>query len=182
VKRRDPWPRANAPSKAAADPELSGEDATKRSHRRVLTWFASRWRNHQPKRAEKPHLKFSGRKALDGPATRPQTPLAVENSVGKLAAPARVAPNASPGKREWRTPIPHLSLLDRKVGQGLIVLGRETTNIERPTPHVQFVGIASHGVTCTFKVGCQGWTCFQPNKNSTCARARLVTIYANKIN
>ena len=31
--------------------------------------------------------KFSDCKALDGPATRPnQTPLAVENSVGKLAA------------------------------------------------------------------------------------------------
>jgi len=27
VKRRDPWLRANAPSKAAADPELIGEDA-----------------------------------------------------------------------------------------------------------------------------------------------------------
>jgi hypothetical protein len=38
------------------------------------------------KRAEKPHSKFSDRKALDGPATRPITPLAVENSVGKLAA------------------------------------------------------------------------------------------------
>jgi hypothetical protein len=25
------------------------------SHRRVFTWFVSRWRNHQPKRAEKPH-------------------------------------------------------------------------------------------------------------------------------
>jgi hypothetical protein len=56
------------------------------SRRRVFTWFASRWRNHQPKRAEKPHSKSSDRKALDGPATRPQTPLAVENSVGKLAA------------------------------------------------------------------------------------------------
>jgi hypothetical protein len=30
--------------------------------------------------------KFSRRKALNGPATRPKTPLAVENSVGKLAA------------------------------------------------------------------------------------------------
>jgi len=136
VKRRDPWLRANAPSKAAADPELSGEDATNRSHRRVFTWFASRWRNHQPKRAEKPHSKSSGRKALDGPATRPKTPLAVENGVGKLAAPARVAPNASPGKREWRTPIPHLSLLDRKVGQGLIVFGgkeNRTFNLQRST-------------------------------------------------
>jgi hypothetical protein len=27
VKRRDPWHRANAPSKAVADPELNGEDA-----------------------------------------------------------------------------------------------------------------------------------------------------------
>ena len=33
----------------------------------------------------------------------------------------RRAPNAGPGKRAWRTPIPHLSLSDRKVGQGLIV-------------------------------------------------------------
>ena len=30
-KRRDPWHRANALSKAAADPELSGEDADKQS-------------------------------------------------------------------------------------------------------------------------------------------------------
>ena len=41
-------------------------------------------------RAEKPHSKFSGRKALNGPVTRPKTPLAVENGVGKPAAPARV--------------------------------------------------------------------------------------------
>src|ERR1700746_3131273 len=36
------------------------------------------------------------------------TPLAVENSVGKLTAPHCGAPNASTGKRAWRTPIPHL--------------------------------------------------------------------------
>jgi hypothetical protein len=41
----------------------------------------------------------SGRKALDGPAMRPTTPLAVENSVGKPAAFA--APNAGPGKRAF---------------------------------------------------------------------------------
>ena len=56
------------------------------SHSRVLTWFASRWRNHQPKRAERPHSKSSRRNPLDGPAMRPVTPLAVENGVGKLAA------------------------------------------------------------------------------------------------
>jgi hypothetical protein len=69
--------------------------------RRVFIWFAGRWRNHQPKQAEKPHSKSSGRKALDGPATRPDTPLAVENSVGKLAA--NLAPNVGTGKRVWRT-------------------------------------------------------------------------------
>ena len=86
-----------------------------------LTWFASRWRNHQPKRAEKPHSIIQRRKALDGPATRPTTPLAVENSVGKLTAAERRAPNVGTGKRAWRTPIPDLSLSDRKVGQGLFV-------------------------------------------------------------
>jgi hypothetical protein len=54
------------------------------------------------KQAEKPHSKFSGRKTLDGPAMRPETPLAVENGVGKLAAPKK-APNAT-GISEWRNP------------------------------------------------------------------------------
>ncbi len=31
VKRRDPWHRANALSEAAADPELNGEDADKKT-------------------------------------------------------------------------------------------------------------------------------------------------------
>ena len=31
VKRRDPWHRANAPSKAVADPKLSGEDVDEES-------------------------------------------------------------------------------------------------------------------------------------------------------
>lgn len=87
-----------------------------------MTWFAGRWRNHQPKRAEKPHSKSAQRKLPDGPATRPITPLAVENGVGKPAAPEKGAPNAGLGKREWRTPTPHLSLLDRKVRQGLMFL------------------------------------------------------------
>src|SRR5882724_4759758 len=92
-----------------------------KNYRRVLTWFVSRWRNHQPKRAEKPHSKSVRCKTPDGPATRPKTPLAVENGVGNPAAPARVAPNAGTGKRVWRTPIRHLSRFDRKVEPGLIV-------------------------------------------------------------
>jgi len=31
VKRRDPWHRANVPTKSGADPELNGEDAEKNS-------------------------------------------------------------------------------------------------------------------------------------------------------
>ena len=89
VKRRDPWHWANALLRAVADLALSGGDAGE-SRKRVFTWFVGRWRNHQLKRAEKPHSKSSSRKAMDGPATRPKTPLAVENSVGKLAANRRL--------------------------------------------------------------------------------------------
>ena len=49
---------ANAPSKAVAD-QCQMVKTRKKNRRRVLTWFASRWRNHQPKRAEKPHSKFN---------------------------------------------------------------------------------------------------------------------------
>jgi len=49
---------ANAPSKAVAV-QCQVVKTRKRNCRRVLTWFASRWRNHQPKRAEKPHSKFN---------------------------------------------------------------------------------------------------------------------------
>jgi hypothetical protein len=61
----------------------------------------------------------------------------VENGVGKLTAPEKGAPNVSPGKRAWRTPIPHLSLSDRKVGQGLIVVCR---NLFSLTPRFNAVG------------------------------------------
>jgi hypothetical protein len=53
-----PVAEANEQSKAVADLMLSGQDA-ELNRRRVLTWFAGRWRNHQSKRAEKPHSKFS---------------------------------------------------------------------------------------------------------------------------
>jgi hypothetical protein len=103
-----PWYRVNAPSKAVADLALSGEDA-ERSHRRVLTWFASRWRNHQPKRAEKPHsiTRWTRKNGtLSGPATRPKTPLAVENSVGKLAAPEMGRPMSARERELGELPSP----------------------------------------------------------------------------
>ena len=60
-------------------------------------------------RAKKPHSKRIAGNRIPGPAARPQTPLAVENSVGKLTARSgRIrAPNVQPpGKRAWRTPTP----------------------------------------------------------------------------
>jgi len=59
---------------------------------------------------------------LDGPVTRPETPLAVENGVGKLTAPEKGAPNVSMGKRDWRTPIP---LQDVKLRKPDILFDRE---------------------------------------------------------
>ena len=103
------------------------------SRRRVLIWFAGRWRNHQSKRAEKPHSKSSSGDALDGPATRPETPLAVENSVGKPAAPE--APNAGTGKRAWRTPIPHF-------GPCLGVTTRAGASVFRPPTQYSTVAYA----------------------------------------
>jgi len=75
-------------AKSGGCPDASGEDADA-SHKRVFTWFAGRRCKRQLKRAKRPHSKSGCRKALDGPATRPVTPLAVENSVGELAVPFR---------------------------------------------------------------------------------------------
>jgi hypothetical protein len=58
---------------------------------------------------------------LSGPATRPKTPLAVENSVGKLAAPEMRRQMPARERELGELPSPIWSLLDRKVGQGLDV-------------------------------------------------------------
>jgi len=52
---------------------------------------------------------------------------------GNRQPPRGCAPNAGPGKRDWRTPIPHLSLPGRKAGRGLNVFGLETFNVEQLT-------------------------------------------------
>jgi hypothetical protein len=62
----------------------------------VFAWFADRWRHHQSKRAEKPHSIIQRLESAERPCYEAElTPLAVENSVGKLAA--YKAPNASVG-------------------------------------------------------------------------------------
>jgi hypothetical protein len=58
---------------------------------------------------------------LGGPATRPKTPLAVENSVGKLAAAEMWRQMPARERELGELPSPIWSLLDRKVGQGLDV-------------------------------------------------------------
>ena len=109
-----------------------------RIRRRVLTWFVSRWRNHQLKQAEKPHSKFSARKTLDGPATRPKTPLAVENSVGKLAAPReRCAPNSQRGKESLANSHPPICpcLTERSGGDfSFLRLHLDGADESRPLP------------------------------------------------
>jgi len=109
-------------------PLANGEDAKSKSQT-CLHLVCRLVAQPSVEQAEKPHSKSSGRKALDGPATRPKTPLAVENGVGKLTASERGAPNVGTGKRAWQTPIPHLSPLNRKVGRGLMFLGKN-----RPRP------------------------------------------------
>src|SRR3954447_15606832 len=60
---------------------------------------------------------------LSGPATRPKTPLAVENSVGKLAAAEMWRQMPAREREPGELPSPIWSLLDRKVGQGLDAYG-----------------------------------------------------------
>lgn len=114
---------ANAPSKAVAD-QCQAVKTRNRSYSRVLTWFAGRWRNHQPKRAEKPHSKSS--------AARRWTALLRGR---RLRLPWRIASGSRQPSRDVRLmsarerergelPSPDLSLLGRKAGQGLIVSPR----------------------------------------------------------
>jgi hypothetical protein len=87
VKRRDPWHRANALRAAVADPALSGEDAKQKVADVSPPGSQADGATISPSELKSLTQIPVDRKALDGPATRPNTPLAVENSVGKLAAP-----------------------------------------------------------------------------------------------
>ena len=111
---------ANAPSKAVAD-QRQVVKTRKRNCRRVLTWFASRWRNHQSKRAEKPHSIIQRPQGTGRPCYEAENSACRGEWRREAGSPASVgAPNVGTGKRVWRAPIPNLSLFDRKVGQGLI--------------------------------------------------------------
>jgi hypothetical protein len=85
-KRSDPSPRANVPPPAEADPGRSGPDANDQGHR-VWALSVNRRRNRSGHTGTEASLNNpEERKLPDGPAARPTTPLAVENSVGEPAA------------------------------------------------------------------------------------------------
>jgi len=78
-------------------PGANGGDANKKIANVSSPGSQAGGRNHQPKRAQRPHSIIQCRKVLDGPAMRPKTPPAVENGVGKPAAPQGRA-KCRPGK------------------------------------------------------------------------------------
>jgi hypothetical protein len=90
-KRSDPSFRANVPSSAAAVPETNGSDANAFAGVSGPSWASvppAGGHRTQPRGLTQQSRAGNRR---DGPAARPNTPLAVENSVGKLAAHLRVA-------------------------------------------------------------------------------------------
>ena len=77
-------------------------------------------------RAKRPHSNTPCvRKSPAGPAARPHTPLAVENSVGEVTAESKDrAPKVHPmGKRVWRTPTPALRARCRKASRSRLFKG-----------------------------------------------------------
>lgn len=114
-KRRDPWHRVNAPPQVVAAPALSGQDAKPR--KRVLAWFAGWWRNHPPKRAEKPHSTIPAPQGPGRPCYEADNS-ALPRGIASGSRQPSVAPNAGTGKRAWRTPTPDWSLCGRKTAQG----------------------------------------------------------------
>jgi len=95
------------------------------SYRRVLTWFASRWRNHQPKRAEKPHSKFSVARRWTALLRGRRLRLPWRIASGSRQPPRGARLMSARERERGGLPSPDLSLSGRKAGQGLIVLLRD---------------------------------------------------------
>jgi hypothetical protein len=130
-KRSDPSSRANAPPKAGADPGTCrrwGDDLPTRQIR-VRRDATGRW---FPNRAKRPHPILPPGDRRDGPAARPQTPLAVENSVGELTAnPHRLSAKCQyPGKRAWRAPTPNFEKPRGREIAGFFVFRAEVVGVE----------------------------------------------------
>jgi hypothetical protein len=108
----------------------SGRPGAKRSrretsHRRVLTWLAGRWRNHQPKRAKKPHSIIQrSEKATGRPCYEAGNSACRGEWRREAGSPVEAgAPNVSAGKRAWRTPIPKFVPVQPQGWAGTFCLG-----------------------------------------------------------
>jgi len=112
---------ANASSKAMAD-QCQVVKTRSQSYRRVLTWFASRWRNHQPKRAEKPHSKFNVVRRWTALLRGRRLRLPWRIASGSRQPPRGARLMSARERERGGLPSPDLSLSGRKAGQGLIVL------------------------------------------------------------
>ena len=111
---------ANALSKAVAD-QCQTVKTRKRNHRSVLTWFASRWRNHQPKRAKKPHSKSDVARCQTALPRGRRTPFARRMASGSRQPPQGERPMSARERECGELPSPELSPFHRKVGRGLFV-------------------------------------------------------------
>ena len=144
---------ANAPSTAVAD-QSQVVKTRNENRRRVLTWFASRWRNHQPKRAEKPHSKFSVVRRWTALLRGRRLRLPWRIASGSRQPP-RGARLMSARERELgELPSPDLSLLGRKAGQGLIV-STSVLSLGQSLPVLQRQPLPSRPVL----PGCAGCDC-----------------------
>jgi hypothetical protein len=111
---------ANAPSKAVAD-QCPVVKTRKRNRRRVLTWFAGRWRSYQPKRAEKPHSKFNLARGWTALPRGRRLRLPRRMASGSRQPPQGERQMSAREREPGGLPPPNLSLFNRKVGQGHFV-------------------------------------------------------------
>lgn len=111
---------ANAPSKAVAD-QCPVVKTRTRNCRRVLTWFASRWRNHQPKRAEKPHSKFNLARGWTALPRGRRLRLPRRMASGSRQPPQGERQMSARERELGGLPSPDLSSFGRKAGRGLFV-------------------------------------------------------------
>lgn len=111
---------ANAPSKAVAD-QCPVVKTRKRNRRRVLTWFAGRWRSHQPKRAEKPHSKFNLARGWTALPRGRRLRLPRRMASGSRQPPRGERQMSAREREPGELPPPDLSPSGRKAGRGLFV-------------------------------------------------------------
>jgi len=93
--------------------------AKTRRHRHVFPWSAGRRPQTPAEASQEASLKIQRPQGAGRPCYEAGNSAC--RGEWRREAGSQCAPNASTGKRAWRTPIPNLSPFDRKVGRGLFV-------------------------------------------------------------